>query len=153
LAAAGAGVVEVVPPRAGTGGITIFATSTPLGGFGSAFLIRRLAPEGFLAEDFLAAAFLAAAFFATAFFATAFFATAFFATAFFATAFFAKDFLAGRFALDFLATDFLAALFFAGRADFFLVATLAPSILEVSLTSPTESLLAGAREVRHLAGI
>jgi hypothetical protein len=104
-----------------------------LGGFGSAFLIRRLAPEGFLAEDFLAAAFLA--------------------EDFLAIAFFAEDFLAGRFALDFLATDFLAALFFAGRADFFLVATLAPSTLEVSLTSPTESLLAGAREVRHLAAI
>jgi hypothetical protein len=125
--------VEVVVPRAGTGGITIFATSTPLGGFGSAFLIRRLEPEGFLAEDFLATAFLA------------------------------EDFLAGRFAPDLRATDFLApdlratdfraALFFAGRADFFLVATLAPSTLEVSLTSPTESLLAGVREARHLAAI
>ena len=59
---------------------------------------------------------------------------------FLATDFLAVDLLAaGFFATDFLVTDFFAADFLA--AGFFFVATLTPSKLEVSLTSPAESLL------------
>ena len=54
------------------------------------------------------------------------------------------------FAVDFLVTDFLA-LLDAGRADFFLDATLAPSTLEVSLTSPAGSLLATLRGARYFS--
>jgi hypothetical protein len=74
-----------------------------------------------------------------------FFAVDFFAVDFLAVGFLAEDFLAEDFlATDFLAADFLAAGFFAPdflATDFFFVATLTPSNLEVSLTSPAESLL------------
>jgi hypothetical protein len=121
LLATGVVVVAEVVPREGTGGITIFVASTPAGGLGSAFFIGRLVDEDFLTEDFFTDDLLEADFFVVAFLATAFFAL---------------FFVAGRFA-----PDFFAALFFAGRAAFFLVATLAPSTLEVSLTSPARSLL------------
>ena len=68
----------------------------------------------------------------------------FLAVALFGAAFLVADF----FAADFLVTDFLA-LRDAGRADFFLVATLAPSTLEVSLTSPTGSLLVTILAARY----
>jgi len=75
-----------------------------------------------------------------AFLGASFLAAGFFATDFLVASFFAEDFLAaGFFATDFLAADFLAADFLA--AGFFFVATLTPSKLEVSLTSPAESLL------------
>lgn len=110
----GAGVVLiVVVPRVGTGGITI-----------------RDASVVFLATDFLAVDLLAAGFFVAAFLLADFFAAGFLATAFLAAGFFATDFLV----TDFFAADFLA-------AGFFFVATITPSKLEVSLTSPAESLL------------
>jgi hypothetical protein len=110
----GAGVVLiVVVPRVGTGGITIRDASVDF--LAAGFFAVDFLAAGFLAEDFLAEDFLAEVFLATAFFATDFLAAGFFAT-------------------DFLAPDFLA-------TDFFFVATLTPSNLEVSLTSPAESLL------------
>jgi hypothetical protein len=79
--------------------------------------------------------FFAVDFFAVDFLAVGFLAEDFLAEDFLATDFLAADFLAaGFFATDFLAPDFLA-------TDFFFVATLTPSNLEVSLTSPAESLL------------
>jgi hypothetical protein len=126
-----AGVVEVVTgfaatdvvfevevsPREGTGGITIFVASTPAGRFGSAFLIGRFAEDFFTVDFFLLATFLLAAFLLAAFLLAAFFT---------------DDFLvAARLVATFFVADFLA-LFRAGRADFFLLATLAPSTLEVS---------------------
>ena len=116
-------VFEVeVSPREGTGGITIFAASTPAGRFGRAFLIGRLAEDFFTADFFLLADFLLADFLLADFLLAAFLLATFFT----------DDFLvAALLVATFFVADFLA-LFRAGRADFFLLATLAPSTLEVS---------------------
>ena len=98
---------------------------------GTGGITIRATSLDFLAEDFLAEDFLD---------------DDFLATDFLATDFLVADFLAAGFlAADFLATDFLVAGFLAG---FFLVATLAPSNLEVSLTSPSASLLSSGKEER-----
>ena len=96
-----AGVVEVVTgfaatdvvfevevsPREGTGGITIFAASTPAGRFGRAFLIGRLAEDFFTADFFLLAAFLLAAFLLADFLLADFLLAAFLLATFFTTTF------------------------------------------------------------------
>ena len=111
-------VFEVeVSPREGTGGITIFAASTPAGRFGRAFLIGRLAEDFFTEDFFLLVAFLLADFLLADFLLPTFFTDDFLVAALLVATFFVADFLA---------------LFRAGRADFFLLATLAPSTLEVS---------------------